>query len=113
MTAGLYNTTCEQGATWIKNITPAVSGTILNLTGYVARMMVRESPSSSGTILSLTSPSSGLAIASGTISGTITATQSGSLTAGEYVYDLEMESGGGQVTRLLRGRFIVSGEVTR
>jgi hypothetical protein len=114
MSAGIYKATCEQGATWNLGVVPHNSaGGTINLSGYTARMMVRESIASSGTILSLSSPSSGLSLASGTISATVSATVTGSLTAGLYVYDLEMESGGGEVTRLIRGPFLVPGEVTR
>jgi hypothetical protein len=36
----------------------------------------------------------------------------GSVTAGQYVYDLELNSGS-QVTRLVQGIFTVEAEVTR
>jgi hypothetical protein len=33
--------------------------------------------------------------------------------AGSYVYDLEIVSANGKVTRLIEGRFVVKAEVTR
>jgi hypothetical protein len=49
----------------------------------------------------------------GTVDLLISAANTASLTAGQYVYDLELVSGGGVVTRLLEGNFKVSAEVTR
>lgn len=42
-----------------------------------------------------------------------TATQTGALTAGEYVYDLELTSPSGIVTRVIQGRATVRPQVTR
>jgi hypothetical protein len=33
--------------------------------------------------------------------------------AGRWVYDIELTSSGGQVTRILEGRFIVTAQVTQ
>jgi len=33
--------------------------------------------------------------------------------AGRFVYDFEVESAGGEVTRILEGKFTVKAEVTR
>jgi hypothetical protein len=49
----------------------------------------------------------------GTIVINITAAQTTALTAGNYVYDLELTSGGGVVTRILEGSFVVTPEVTQ
>jgi hypothetical protein len=43
----------------------------------------------------------------------LTAAVTAAIVAGVYVYDLELVSSGGIVTRLLQGTFTVSAEVTR
>jgi hypothetical protein len=50
--------------------------------------------------------------AAGTIRIDLSATQTSNIAAGTYAYDLELESAGGEVTRLLSGTFTVSPEVT-
>ena len=49
----------------------------------------------------------------GTVVINITAAQTTALTAGSYVYDLELTSGGGVVTRILEGKFVITPEVTQ
>jgi hypothetical protein len=91
------------------------AGTAINLTGYSARMQVRETYSSTSTIVSLTN-GSGITLggAAGTIAIAISATTTAALTAPfSGVYDLELVSAGGVVTRLLQGAATVSPEVTR
>jgi hypothetical protein len=117
--AGLYNITCQQGATFQRQLTwtdPARD--VYNLTGYTARMQVRDNVSANAIIIALsTTAGSGGTITLGGTAGTvdllIPAANTTTLTAGQYVYDLELVSGGGVVTRLLEGNFKVTGEVTR
>jgi hypothetical protein len=117
--AGLYNITCQQGATFQRQITWTDSAKDpYNLTGYTARMQVRANTTSNTVVLAL-STSAGydgtisLGGTAGTVDLLISATNTATLTAGQYVYDLELVSGGGVVTRLLEGNFRVSAEVTR
>lgn len=49
----------------------------------------------------------------GEISVHATAAQTGAITAGEYVYDMEITSASGIVTRIIQGRATVSPQVTR
>jgi hypothetical protein len=117
--AGLYNITCQQGATFQRQVTwtdPARDA--YNLTGYTARMQVRDNVSSNTIVIALsTTAGSGGTITLGGTAGTvdllIPAANTTTLTAGQYVYDLELVSGGGVVTRLLEGNFKVTAEVTR
>lgn len=106
----------NQGATFELTVTWKDSaGTAINLTGYSARMQVRETYSSSSTIVSLTN-GSGITLggAAGTIAILISATTTAALTAPfSGVYDLELVSAGGVVTRLLQGAATVTPEVTR
>ena len=106
----------NQGATYELTVTWKDSaGTAINLTGYSARMQVRETYSSASTIVSLTN-GSGITLggAAGTIAILISATTTAALTAPfSGVYDLELVSAGGVVTRLLQGAATVTPEVTR
>lgn len=111
---GTYDITAWQGADYDKTFTVTQGGTALNWTGYTARMQVREAADATATLLSLTS-GSGITLGgtAGTVAITITAAQSAAIPSGAYAYDLELVSSGLQVTRLLQGAFIVSGNVTR
>lgn len=94
-------------------------GEAINLTGYDCRMQVRrnsaDTEEAAGTepILDLTI-GDGLTLtpSTGEIEIAITADQTLDLD-GRYVYDLEIESGTGKVTRLVRGEIQVIPEVTR
>jgi hypothetical protein len=90
-----------------------IAGTAVNLTGYTAAMQVRENADASATILSLTN-GSGITLGgtAGTIAIAVSANTMGSAIAGNYVYDLELNSGS-QVTRLIQGLFAIQAEVTR
>lgn len=107
-----------QGASWHYELTWSTGdpSAPVNLTGYEARMQVREEIDSTDTILDLTSLIGGaitLGGAAGTIELDLSATATAEVTPGTHVYDLELESGAGVVTRLLQGNFVVSAEVTR
>ena len=115
MAAGAYDLFIEQGATYDQTFTwNDGGGDPVNLTGYTTRMQIRNSVvaptiafdvADSGTIT--------LGGAAGTIRVQIDATSTSEITAGSYVYDLELESGAGVVTRLLQGAVTVDPEVTR
>jgi len=108
-----YNITAYQGATYDLNMTWAIGGTAVNLTGYTAAMQVKENASSTASVLSLTN-GSGITLGgtAGTIAISVSATTMGFATPGNYVYDLELNSGG-QVTRLIQGGFAIQAEVTK
>jgi len=112
--AGQYNFTIEQGATFNLLMTWRIDNVAVNLTGYTARLQARIDVDETETILSLTT-GAGITLggAAGTISLDQTATQTALLPKGEYVYDLELQSSGGIVTRLLQGELNISAEVTR
>ena len=116
---GLLDLNMWQGASWDYTLTWQTGGTPVNLSGYDARLQVRESHASSTAVLSLTA---GTGITLGGTAGTIileaTATQTAAISAQppgpqQYVYDLELVSGAGVVTRLVEGRVLVYPEVTR
>lgn len=86
-----------------------------NLTGYTAALQVRSLPSSPTNVLDLTTSNGGISITAnaGKVSVHATAAQTGAIDDGVYVYDCEITSQGGIVTRLVQGQVVVSPEVTR
>jgi hypothetical protein len=112
---GILNLTFPQGATWDLSLTyKASNGTPVNLTNYTARMQVRSSYASATAVLSLTD-TAGITLggAAGTVVVAVSASTAATIEANQYVYDLELVSGGGTVTRLVQGTFTVTPEVTR
>ena len=108
-----YNITCYQGATLDKTFTATNDGTPINWTGYTAKLQVRQYVNTSDTaVLTLTTGSGITALTNdGKVIITATATQTGAIAQGNYVYDLELTSGT-YVVRLVQGRFTVDGQVT-
>jgi hypothetical protein len=115
--ADRYNISIDQGATFSLVVTWKDSlDTPVNLTGYTARMQARqEYTSPNPPLFSLTSPIGGIVInaAQGQVAVTIEAQETTNFAAGKYVYDLEIVSGAGVVTRLIEGRCVVNPEVTK
>jgi hypothetical protein len=103
------------GASFSRVIRWKADGANVNLTGYSARMQIRPTAASATTTLSLTTENNRIALGgvAGTITLSISATDTAAITAGRYVYDLELVSAGGIVTRLLQGVVTVSANVTR
>jgi hypothetical protein len=116
MAAGTLDFTIEQGATFNLLLTWEIDGVPVNITNWTARLQARIDIEETETVLSLTTTAGGgitLGGAAGTISLDQTATQTALLPAGEYVYDLELISAVGAVTRLVQGELNISPEVTR
>ena len=86
------------------------AGDVLNLSGYTADAQIRKTYSSS--TVSATFATS-ISEAVGQVTLTLTDTQTTALSAGRYVYDLNIESSGGSVTRVIEGQAIVTPGVTR
>ena len=115
MTAGIYNTTIDQGSVWSVVLVYTDSNNVpVNLTGYTAAMQLRQNYNSTTADLTLTTANGGISIvgATGTITITATATQTGLLDPGFYVYDLELTSGS-NISRLIQGQLTVAEQVTR
>ena len=87
----------------------------VNLTGFTARMQIRETVESTTIIKSLTTENGGITLggAAGTIALLITATDTAALTVDSAVYDLEIASAGGVVTEVMSGIVLLGDEVTR
>ena len=113
--AGSFDFTIEQGATFNLLMTWKIDNVAVNLTGYTARLQARVDVEDTQVILNLTTENGGITLggALGTITLNQNATQTALLQTGSFVYDLELTSSGGTVTRLLQGELLISAEVTR
>lgn len=110
---GKYNITAYQGATYDLSLTWTIGGTAVDLTNYSAAMQVRTAANATATVFSLTN-GTGITLGgtAGTIGINIDSTAMGAAAAGQYVYDLELNSGS-EVTRLIQGTFQIQAEVTK
>lgn len=117
MSAASYKFAVDQGATWRVGLTIRdEDASSLDLTGYSARMHVRESLDSLVPLLILTSePGGGITLngPAGQLTLRLTDEQTAALPWRYGLYDLELESPDGDVTRILAGEITVSREVTR
>ena len=116
MTAGKYDIVIEQGADFSYNVTwNDQTGAPVNLTGYSAAMMVRNSYNDASPILSLTSAGGQITLggAAGTIAISASNTLTAALPASNGFYDLELTSAGGTITRLMQGKVTITPQVTK
>jgi hypothetical protein len=110
-----HNFYVYRGATFSEQIEwKDESGTPVNLTGFTARLHMRETLEAADPFLTLTTENGGITLGglAGTIQLLASATQTTAISATSGVYDLELVSGA-NVTRLLEGLVIISPEVTR
>ena len=111
MAAGTYNFVLDQGATFSRQLTVKDNGSVMNLTGYSVASTMRsthDSSTVSGTFTCTISNATG-----GVITIAMTNSTTAAIEEGMYVYDLEITSGAGTVTRLMEGTVTVNPEVTR
>lgn len=116
MAAATYNILIEQGATFQLHIVYKDSNDApVNLTGYTARMQVRQKYSDATALLTLTTANGAITLggALGTIDVVAAADLTDEITARCGVYDLELQSPSGVVTRLIEGAVTISPEVTK
>jgi hypothetical protein len=111
-----HDLTIAAGATYSQTLnwktgSPAA---FVNTTGFTGRMQLRTSYTAATASLELTTANGRVSLTNaGVITLALTASETAALAAGRYVYDLELVSSGGVVTRLLEGVVTVSPEVTR
>ena len=130
MAAGQWNLLLEQRADYRPIITYTDSdGKAVNLTGWTARLQIRASYSASVVLLELSTTNQKITLgADGTIRLVFSATDTGSLTAGNLaltnidnlgpaaqigVYDLLLTDQSGEVTRLVEGPVYLAPGVTQ
>jgi hypothetical protein len=112
-----FNLVCDQATTFnfqfqVQN-NIAGTATPWNLTGYTGTMTVRPFVGASTTTV-VASTANGRMVfdaLNGRVTVTLSSTITGAITAARYAYDLVLDSGS-EVTRILEGKFIVTGAVT-
>ncbi len=113
-TASASGFTVTNGATGTY-ISGGLATSPANLTSYTAALQIRSLPSSPTKVLDLTTENGGITItgSEGKVAVHATAAQTAAIDDGVYVYDCEITSVSGVVTRLVQGQVVVSPEVTR
>jgi hypothetical protein len=112
-----HNFFVYRGATFSEQIEwKDENGVAIDLTGFTARMHMRDTLEATTPFLTLTTENGGIAL--GGVAGTVdllaSATATTAISATSGVYDLELVAGDGvTVTRLLEGLVTISPEVTR
>lgn len=116
MAAAPYDILIEQGATFQLNLVYKDSnGAPIDISGYTARMQVRRTYDAPTPLLSLTTENGCITLGgvAGTVAVEAPADMTDNLPAKTGVYDLELVSPSGVVTRLIRGETTISPEVTK
>jgi|TARA_B110001454_G_C12684619_1_gene419617 hypothetical protein len=110
-----YNLIVNQGETFSRTFTYTAGGVAVNLSTHTARMQVRNSYGSPTALIDITSGAGDITLASnGEIVVTIASSVTTALTAPDIgVYDLEIVTAAGAVTRLVEGSVSITPEVTR
>ena len=107
-----YNLTCDQATTFNFQFQILNDSTPWDLTNYTATMTVRPFVGASTTTIVASTSNGRIALQpNGRVVVNINATDTGNLASGRYSYDLVLNSGS-VVTRILEGKFIVTGAVT-
>jgi hypothetical protein len=109
-----YNLVCDQATTFNFQFQILNDSTPWNLTGYTGTMTVRPFVGASTTTVVASTANGRMVLTplTGRINVTLSATITGDIAAGRYAYDLVLNSGA-TVTRILEGKFIVTGAVTQ
>lgn len=114
MNPGRYNINVYKGTTFSLAPVWKIDNLPVDITGYAAKMQVRATADSS--VIVELSTSNGKAVISGALGKTtltLTASETATLTAGNYFYDLNLTSPSSVVTKILEGSFIVEASVTQ
>ena len=108
-----YNLVCDQATTFNFQFVIKNDSTPWNLTNYTATMTVRPFVGASTTTVVASTANGRIVLGgdTGRVTVTIDATTTGNIVASRYAYDLVLDSGS-EVTRILEGKFVVTGAVT-
>ena len=105
------NLVIDQGSDFATTVSvTSENGDVLNLVGYSARGQMRKSYSSTSSHNFTVSVTDALA---GELTISLNANASSNMVAGRYVYDVEIETASGTITRVLEGIVNLTPEVTR
>jgi hypothetical protein len=108
-----YNLVCDQATTFNFQFQILNDNTPWDLTNYDVTMTVRPFVGASTTTVVATNDNGSISVdgPNGRITVTLSAATTGAITASRYSYDLVVDSGS-VVTRILEGKFVVTGAVT-
>ena len=112
--SGRYNIVADQATTFNFQFQILDDSTPWNLTGYTGVMTVRPYVGATTTTLICSTENGRMTFTplTGRIQVTASAAIMTDISAGRFVYDLVLTSSGGEVTRILEGKFIVTAAVT-
>jgi hypothetical protein len=104
------NLVVDQGANFTATIDVAdANDTVFNLTGYNVAAQMRKNYASSTATTFITSHTGVL----GKINLSLTANTTAAIEPGRYLYDVEITSSGGTITRVVEGIVTVTPGITR
>lgn len=108
-----FNLVCEQATTFNFQFQLKNDETPWNLSGYTGTMTVRPFVGANTTTVVASTANGRMALdaLNGRVTVTIAADITEAISAGRYAYDLVLQTGA-TVTRVLEGRFVVTGAVT-
>ena len=112
MSAGTYNLVIDQGSDFALDLIIKQSGSALNLTNYTGRAQLRTSVDASS--VSATFSVTVTNAANGALKMQLPAATSSGISAGQYVYDLEIFTANDSIVkRIIQGDVTLTPEVTR
>ena len=112
MSAGTYNLTIDQGSDFALDLVIKQSGSALDLSNYSGRAQLRTSVDASSVSATFTVTKTNAS--GGALKMELQAATSSALSAGQYVYDLEIYTASdAAVSRLLKGTCTIDREITR
>jgi hypothetical protein len=108
-----FNLVCDQATTFNFQFQILNNETPWNLTGYTGTMTVRPFVGASTTTVVASTANGRMVLTplQGRINVTLSADITADIVASRYSYDLVLDSGS-SITRILEGKFIVTGAVT-
>jgi hypothetical protein len=108
-----FNLVCDQATTFNFQFQILNNQTPWNLTGYTGTMTVRPFVGASTTTVVASTANGRMVLTplQGRINVTLSADITADIVASRYSYDLVLDSGS-SITRILEGKFIVTGAVT-
>ena len=112
MSAGTYNLVIDQGSDFALDLVIKEAGSALNLSNYSGRAQLRTSVTASSA--SATFTVSVTNASEGALKMQLAAATSSGISAGQYVYDLEIFTANNSIVkRIMQGEATITPEVTR
>lgn len=112
MSAGTYNLVIDQGSDFALDLVIKEGGSALNLANYSGRAQLRTSVTASSASASFTVTVTNAA--NGALKMQLPAATSSGISAGQYVYDLEIYTANDSIVkRIMQGDATITPEVTR